>query len=107
MKDFLSKNIVFLILLILFSCEEKENPNNTIVNISITGIQLIDPTLFPSLKITTQNIWKHNFQNEITILFESSSGKSFSPKTQPIDFRTHYNILLPINEYNVSTERVY
>jgi hypothetical protein len=56
MKDFLSKNIVFLILLILFSCEEKEKPNNTIVNISITGIQLIDPTLFPSSKITAQNI---------------------------------------------------
>jgi hypothetical protein len=106
MKDFLSKNIVFLILLILFSCEEKEKPNDAIGNISITGIQLIDPTLFPSGRITVQNVWKHNFQNEITILFESSSGESFSLNILPNDFRTPYNISLPIGEYNVSSERV-
>jgi hypothetical protein len=106
MKDFLLKNGVILILLFLFSCEEKEKPNNAIGNISITGIQLIDPTVFPSGRITTGNVWKHDFQNEITILFESSGGESFNLKIQPNDFRAPYTISLPVGVYSVSSERV-
>jgi hypothetical protein len=106
MKDFLLKNGVILILLFLFSCEEKEKPNNAIGNISITGIQLIDPTLFPSGGITTENVWKHDFQNEITILFESSSGESFNLKIKPNDFRAPFTISLPVGVYSVSSERV-
>ncbi|WP_075352085.1 hypothetical protein [Algoriphagus marinus] len=105
MRSFYSNCFILFFILSGISCTEKEKPNNDFGTISFIGIELLNPSSFPSGKISSQNVWKHTYQNRITIQFESSTGQTFNLEIQPNDFSTPYSIELPIGTYSLSSTR--
>jgi hypothetical protein len=105
MRNFYSNCFILFTIFLCISCNEKEKPNNDFGTVSFIGIELLNPSSFPSGKISTQNVWKHTFQNRITIQFESSTGQTFNLEIQPNDFRVPYSIELPIGTYSLTSTR--
>ncbi|MDG1275786.1 MAG: hypothetical protein P8O16_00810 [Algoriphagus sp.] len=105
MRSFYSNCFILFFILSGISCNEKEKPNNDFGTVSFIGIELLNPSSFPSGKISTQNVWEHTYQNRITIQFESSTGQKSNLEIQPNDFSIPYSIELPTGTYSLSSIR--
>lgn len=89
----------FILLFLIFSCGEKENPNSTQGQVSITGIKLGESSLPGGRSLATFR-WKHRFASSVRVTFsEISTGKSYQITINPNDFEKAYTIQLPFGSY--------
>ncbi len=93
--------LVALILVLGFSCQEKDDPANGKVNVLISGLELLDPLTYPSARINNESNWKHKIENKLALTFESGTGEKFALEINPNDFSRPYSIALPVGNYDL------
>lgn len=98
---------IFLLLILIFSCEEKEKPLSGFGQITITGIDLTGAVALPGGKILAQNTWTHKFKSTINLNFtELESGKITTVEINPSDFSKPYEVELPIGAYSLTSSDI-
>jgi hypothetical protein len=101
-KKLLSLHIIILLFLCLgFSCQEKDDPSNGKANITISGLELLNPLTYPSAKLAAENSWNHEFENKLALTFESGTGEKYGLEINPNDFSKPYSIALPLGNYKL------
>jgi hypothetical protein len=94
----------FWIVMLIFSCEEKEKPVSGFGKITISGIDLIGSVSIPGGKILAENTWTHKLQGTINLKFtELESGKISTFAINPKDFSKPYEVELPVGAYSVTS----
>lgn len=93
--------LIPVILVIGFSCQEKDDPANGKVNVVISDLELLDPITYPSARLNNEPTWKHEFENKLALTFESGTGEKFALEINPNDFSRPYSIELPAGNYDV------
>lgn len=92
-------SIFSIVLIVMFSCGEKEKPAKAIGKVSITGMELQDGSK-PAGRTQANFTWKHVFSNQVQLTFtEAGSGQSFEISLNPNDFSKPYTIALPYGSY--------
>ncbi len=94
-------SIFSLLLLLIFSCGENENPDSSIGKVTITGIELMDGSN-PSGRTNATFQWLHVFTNELQLTFTESGGETFSLTFYPNDISQSNTIELPFGIYDYS-----
>lgn len=94
--------IFSFILLLIFSCGEKEKPSGSIGKVSIIGIELKDADN-PSGRTSATFQWEHIFTNQLQLTFTKSGGESFSLSLNPNDLSQSNTIELPFGIYDYSS----
>ncbi len=96
MRRFLEKYFFILLFVGVFSsCKEKEDPVNGEVDVIISGIELLEPSKFPSSRISADNTWEHEYEPKLSLTFLASSGEKFNLDINPNNFTSPYSISLP------------
>ncbi len=104
MKNNIILNSFFWLVILLFSCGEKEKPASGFGKITITGIDLASSISLPGGKVLAENGWTHRFQPSISLNFtELRSGKTTPVTLNPNEFSKPYEFELPIGSYSLSS----
>ena len=91
-----------MILVLIFSCGERENPDSNRSQVSIIGIELQASSLPGGRSLATFQ-WKHVYSNSMAMTFsEIGSGETFTLSIDPNDFDNPYRIELPYGNYEYS-----
>jgi hypothetical protein len=93
--------LIPVILAVLFSCQENDGPANGEVNITISGLELLNPLTYPSARLYNESTWKHKFETKLALTFESGTGEKFALEINPNDFSKPYSLALPVGNYNL------
>jgi hypothetical protein len=102
LSNFLSLFLLLtVIVVILCSCQEKNDPINGQVNIIISGLELLDPLIYPASRIKNESIWEQKFEHMLALTFESDTGEKFALEINPNDFSIPYSIALPVGNYDL------
>lgn len=97
-----SHSFIFsFILILIFSCGEKEKPNGNVGIVSITGIELQNADN-PSGRMVASYQWKHIFTNQLQLTFTESGGETFNLSLNPNDLSQSNTIDLPFGKYDYS-----
>jgi len=97
-----TQSFIFLfVLLLTFSCEEKEKPSGSIGKVNITGIEL-QKTNNPSGRTNATFQWEHIFIDKLQVTFTKSGGESFIISLNPNDLSQSNTIDLPFGIYDYS-----
>lgn len=104
MKNKTLFNLLFWLVILIFSCEKKENPASGYGKITITGIDLVGSVSIPGGKISAENIWTHQLEQSINLNFtELESGKTTTILVNPNDFSKSYEVELPVGSYSLTS----
>ncbi len=94
--------IFSVILILIFSCGERENPDSNRGQVSIIGIELQASSLPGGRSLATFQ-WKHVYSSSMAVTFsEIGSGETYSLSINPNDFGDPYRIELPYGNYEYS-----
>ncbi len=104
MKNKILQCSFFWIVILTFSCEEKEKPANGFGKITITGIDLVGSVSIPGGKILAENTWTHKLDASINLNFtELESGKTTTIPINPNDFSKPYEVELSVGTYSLTS----
>uniref|UniRef100_UPI0025F65F42 hypothetical protein n=1 Tax=Algoriphagus sp. TaxID=1872435 RepID=UPI0025F65F42 len=93
---------ILLFVGVFSSCKEKEEPVNGEVNVIISGIELLEPSKFPSSRISADNTWEHEYEPKLSLTFLASSGEKFNLDINPNNFTSPFSISLPKGNYELT-----
>ena len=94
-------SIFSLLIILIFSCGEKEQPSENIGSVTITGIELQDATN-PGGRTSAIFQWKHVFATQLQLTFTESGGESFRLTLNPNELSQSNTIELPFGTYEYS-----
>lgn len=107
MRDTVKKALAICLLFTAFlsvvlSCKEKDDPVIGKGKVKIASLELQNPSTYPSSKINGASIWKHKFENKLTLTFTSGTGEQFALEINPNNFSEPYAVTLPFGSYELT-----
>lgn len=94
-------SIFSLVLLLIFSCGEKEKPAGNVGRVTITEIELQNASNTSGRTNATFQ-WEHVFTDQLQLTFIKSGGESFNLTLNPNDLSQSNTIELPFGTYEYS-----
>lgn len=104
----LKRNFFYLFipfLAFLTACEKEVEPSAGNGILQINEIELVGVSSAGSARSSAQNIWKHSYQNPLTLNFKSDqTGKNYSIELNPNDLSSNNFIELPLGTYMLTSD---